>query len=70
MAETHLSALTGDESGERLGVETREGEAETAVHAVSRQLQRLLTDVVLRTKSHMGGHAVHPSTSLNFSYVR
>lgn len=44
---THLSSFVSDQSGERLGVEAAVAEAQTSIHAVSRQLQSLLTDVVL-----------------------
>lgn len=44
---THLSAFVSDQGGEWLGVESAVAEAQASVHAVSCQLQSLLTDVVL-----------------------
>jgi PleD family two-component response regulator len=42
-----LAALRRDELRQRLCVEARVREAQASVHAVCRQLQRLLPDVVL-----------------------
>lgn len=44
---THLSAFVSNQGGEWLGVESAVAEAQASVHAVSCQLQSLLTDVVL-----------------------
>lgn len=44
---THLSAFVSDQGSEGLGVEAAVAEAQAPVHAVSCQLQGLLTDVVL-----------------------
>ena len=43
----NFSAPGGDESRDGLGVEPGEGEAETPVHGVGRQLERHLSNVVL-----------------------
>lgn len=45
--ETHLSSPTRDEGSEGLGKEPRLGEPQAAIHAVGRQLEGLLPDVVL-----------------------
>ena len=52
MPQTHLAAFAGNERCEGFGVEAGEGETEAAVHAVGRQLQRLLSDVVLKKSTH------------------
>lgn len=44
---THVSALERDERSERLGEEAGMRETEAAVHAVGRDLERLLPDIEL-----------------------
>lgn len=44
---TYLSAFVSYQGGEWLGVEPAVAEAQASVHAVSCQLQSLLTDVIL-----------------------
>lgn len=48
--QTHLSALVCNKGGERLGIEATVAESQAAVHAVSSQLQGLLTDVILKDR--------------------
>ena len=49
----YLSSFACDKCSERFGVEPGEGEAETAVHAVSCQLKRLLSDVILQMSKRL-----------------
>lgn len=50
----YLSSLARDKRSQRFGVETRESETQTAVHAVCCQLERFLPNVILKQ-----WHTVH-----------
>lgn len=55
----HLSAFVRHQSSQRLCIEAAKAESQAAVHAVGRQLQGLLTDVILRHRNTTRGASHH-----------
>lgn len=51
---SYLSAFVCDQGSQGFGIEATVGEPQAAVHAVSRELQGLLSDVILREKEGKG----------------
>ena len=62
---THLTSLASNKSSERLGIESRVSKPEAPIHAIRRQLERLLPDIILHVEFRVRLSSFHQLLNLS-----